>query len=60
MRACAEMAESAVPAMETPRLPRKNTKDQLAGNAEDRHVVQDGEDGKHQKLCEQEKKRVGG
>src|SRR3984957_750385 len=25
MRACAEIAESAVPAMETPRLPRKNT-----------------------------------
>src|ERR1700682_5401208 len=25
MRACAEMAESAVPAMETPRLPRKKT-----------------------------------
>ena len=59
MRACAEMAESAVPAMEMPRLPRKSTRTQPTKFGEDGHVVEDGEKRKHDQLGEEEEERVG-
>ena len=59
MRACAEMAESAVPATEMPRLPRNRTSRSQWKCREDRHVVENGEDREHQQFGEHEEQRVG-